>query len=95
MILSASEELLPAHLPREIVGQLDLARAREIDPWEQWLNLRPTGQVALEELLSRVEKHLLRWALDAANHNRVRASELLGLAKVDQLRYLLRKYEID
>lgn len=95
MILSSGEELLPAHLPREIVGRMKLTGACEINPWEQWLNLRPAGQVMLEEVLSRVERHLVRWALETAKYNRVRASELLGLAKVDQLRYLIRKHEID
>jgi two-component system, NtrC family, response regulator AtoC len=95
MILSNNEELLPMHLPREIVGRLDSTKAHEIDPWEHWLNLRPTGQLVLEEVLSRVEQYLVRWALETANHNRARASELLGLAKVDQLRYLMRKYEIE
>ena len=95
MILSNSAELLPMHLPREIVGRVDSTKVHEIDPWEHWLNLRPTGQLILEEVLSRVEQHLVRWALEMAHHNRSRASELLGLAKVDQLRYLMRKYEID
>jgi DNA-binding NtrC family response regulator len=95
MILSNSDELLPEHLPREIVGRGDVARAREPDPWERWLNLRPAGQVELEEVLSQVEQHLVRWALETANHNRARACELLGLAKVDQLRYLMRKHAID
>lgn len=95
MILSNTDDLLPIHLPREIAGRLDASLTREIDPWEQWLSLRPTGQVALEDVLSRVEQHLVRGALETANHNRARASALLGLAKVDQLRYLMRKYEID
>jgi DNA-binding NtrC family response regulator len=95
MILSSSDELLPEHLPREIVGKSDLTRACEPNPWERWLNLRPAGQVDLDEVLSQVEQHLVRWALATANHNRARACELLGLAKVDQLRYLMRKHEID
>ena len=95
MILSTNDEILPAHLPREIAGRGNLAPVQERDPWEQWLNLRPAGQVALEALVSQVERHLVRWALEAANHNRARACELLGLAKVDQLRYLMRKYEIE
>lgn len=95
MILSNSEELLPMHLPREIAGRIEAAGLREIDPWEQWLNLHPTGQLVLENILSKVEQHLVRWALTKANHNRARASKLLGLAKVDQLRYLMRKYEIE
>jgi transcriptional regulator with PAS, ATPase and Fis domain len=93
MILSNNDELLPEHLPREIIGRVDIAR--EPDPWERWLNLRPTGQVELEGVLSQVERHLVGWALETASHNRARACELLGLAKVDQLRYLMRKYEIE
>ncbi len=95
LILSSGEEILPAHLPREISGRAGGSTAAEVDPWEQWLNLRPTGQVALEELLGRIERHLVRWALEVTSHNRARACELLGLAKVDQLRYLMRKYEIE
>ena len=95
MILSNSEELLPEHLPREIVGRADMTHMREPDPWERWLNLRPAGQVKLEGVLSQIEQHLVRWALEATNHNRNRACELLGLAKVDQLRYLMRKHRID
>ncbi|HEX7737367.1 MAG TPA: sigma-54 dependent transcriptional regulator [Ktedonobacteraceae bacterium] len=95
MILSNHEELLPEHLPREIAGRAEPARGHEPDPWERWLNLRPAGQVELEGVLSQVEQHLVNWALEAANHNRARACELLGLAKVDQLRYLIRKYEIE
>ena len=95
MILSSSDELLPEHLPREIIGRVDIVRSREPDPWERWLNQRPAGQVELEGVLGQVEQHLVRWALTAASHNRARACELLGLAKVDQLRYLMRKYEIE
>lgn len=95
MILSNNDELLPEHLPREIIGRAEATRTRGPDPWERWLNLRPTGQVELERLLGQIEQHLVRWALETARHNRARACELLGLAKVDQLRYLMRKYEID
>lgn len=93
LILSSGEEMLPVHLPREINGRASLAA--EVDPWEHWLALRPTDQVVLEELIARIERHLVRWALEVASHNRARACELLGLAKVDQLRYLMRKYEIE
>lgn len=95
LILSSGEEILPAHLPREISGRASGSTAAEVDPWEQWLNLRPTGQVVLEELIGQIERHLVRWALEVTSHNRARACELLGLAKVDQLRYLIRKYEIE
>lgn len=93
LILSSGEEILPAHLPREINGRASLAA--EVDPWEHWLTLRPTDQIVLEELVGRVERHLVRWALEVTSHNRARACELLGLAKVDQLRYLMRKYGVD
>ncbi len=95
MILSNGDIILPVHLPREVAGQLESASGRVLDPWEQWLNLRPGGRVILEDVLSQVEQHLVRWALATANHNRARASELLGLGKVDQLRYLMRKYGIE
>jgi len=95
LILSNGEEILPAHLPREISGRASGSATAEVDPWEQWLSLRPTGQVALEELIGQIERHLVRWALEVASHNRTRACELLGLAKVDQLRYLMRKYGIE
>jgi DNA-binding NtrC family response regulator len=100
MILSnsdegSSNELLPAHLPQEIVGSADTENASSLDPWEQWLNLRPQEPISLDEVHERVARHFIRWALETAKHNRTRASELLGLAKVDQLRYLIRKYGIE
>src|SRR5579883_2115348 len=95
MILSAGDELLPSHLPREIVGTIDDERGSQIDPWEQWLRLHPPGQISLEEVNERVERYFVRRALESAGYNRARAAELLGLAKVDQLRYLMRKYEIE
>jgi DNA-binding NtrC family response regulator len=95
MILSNSDELLPSHLPQEIVGSADVENASSLDPWEQWLNLRPQGPVSLDAVHERVERHFIRWALETAKHNRTRAAELLGLSKVDQLRYLIRKYGIE
>jgi len=95
MILSNSDELLPAHLPGEIAGRIDASNGSQLDPWEQWLDLRPPAQVSLEEVIGRVEQYFVRWALATTQHNRTRAAELLGFAKVDQLRYLQRKYGID
>ena len=95
MILSNSDELLPAHLPHEIVGAGDLQSAVPADPWEQWLNARPLAPIALDEISERIEQHFVRWALETAKHNRTRAAELLGFAKVDSLRYLMRKHRID
>lgn len=95
MILSNGDELLPAHLPQEIVGRIANGEESVADPWEQWLLLHPPGPVSLEDLVAHVEQHFLRWALKTTHHNRTRAADLLGFAKVDQLRYLLRKYEMD
>lgn len=95
MILSSRDELLPPHLPLEIVEQGGLSQGQRSDPWEQWLNSWPAGPLSFEELSARFEQHLVRWALETAKHNRTRAAELLGFAKVDQLRYLMRKHGIE
>lgn len=94
MILSNSDELLPMHLPHEIAGQGNGADASR-DPWEQWLQARPSGPISLEEISGHIEQYFVRWALQEAQYNRTKAVELLGLAKVDQLRYLMRKYNIE
>jgi DNA-binding NtrC family response regulator len=95
MILSSGDELLPAHLPLEIVGLKLHADASPLDPWEQWLKAHPQGPVVLDDICERIERHFVSWALETAGHNRVRATELLGFSKVDQLRYLMRKYGIE
>ena len=95
MILSNADELLPAHLPYEIVGHVDNNGVSLLDPWEQWLSLHPPGPISLEEVSERLEQHFVYWALKTTRHNRTRAAELLGLTKVDQLRYLMRKHNIE
>jgi len=95
MILSNSDELLPAHLPYEIAGNVTGNDHTTPDPWEHWLSMHPLGPLSLEEISARVEQHFVRWALETTGHNRTRATELLGLVKVDQLRYLMRKYDIE
>src|SRR5258708_20807361 len=95
MILSNSDELLPMHFPHEIVGYVNGNNLNRIDPWKQWLDVRPMLPVALEEVHTRVEQHFIPWALETTKHTSTRPPHLLGLAKVDQLRYLMRKYGID
>src|SRR6266516_69887 len=95
MILSNSDELLSVHLPYEIAGHMNNNGRSPLDPWEHWLSLHPSGPLSLEELNARVEQHFIRWALEIAGRNRSRAAELLGFTKVDQLRYLMRKYGIE
>lgn len=94
MILSSGDELLASHLPYEIVGTTGTSHS-ELDPLEQWLQAQPSGSFSLEEVSERVEQHMVRAALEIAKHNRTRATELLGFTKVDQLRYLMRKYNIE
>ncbi len=95
MILSNNDELLSSHLPYEIVGSATIHTTYALDPLTQWLEARPTGPFSFEEVSERVEQHMLRTALETAKYNRTRAAELLGFAKVDQLRYLMRKHGID
>ncbi|MBO0778970.1 MAG: sigma-54-dependent Fis family transcriptional regulator [Ktedonobacteraceae bacterium] len=95
MILSTSDELLPAHLPQEVVGLRAQDSNTRPDPWKQWLSQHPGGEISLEEISAKVEHHFVCWALETAQNNRTRAAELLGFAKVDQLRYLMRKHHID
>ncbi len=98
MILSSGEELLARHFPQEIIGNTPTTRVSSMvsaDPLEQWLDRQPNGPISLNEVNERIEQHLVRWALHTANSNRARAAELLGLTKVDQLRYLIRKYHIE
>src|SRR5437588_4054286 len=63
MILGNSDELLPAHLPREIAGQLDSNSESSQDLWEHWLSLHPFEPLPLEEISRRVEQYFVRWAL--------------------------------
>ncbi len=95
MILSTNDEILPMHLPYEIAGSAASSSFSPLNPWEQWLQNIPPGPFSFEEVSARFEQHLVRWALEAAQHNRARAAELLGLGKVDQLRYLMRKHNIE
>jgi DNA-binding NtrC family response regulator len=95
MILSSSDEILPLHLPQEIVGAGGQRVPSPLDPWEQWLNSRPAGPLSFEGVTARFEQHLINWSLESAQHNKTRAAELLGLVKVDQLRYLMRKHGIE
>jgi two-component system, NtrC family, response regulator AtoC len=95
MILSNYDELLPVHLPQEIVGRAGNDGLHPTDPWEQWLNTHPMMPVLLEELSNRIERYFVCQALETSKHHRTRATELLGLTKVDQLRYLMRKHNIE
>lgn len=97
MILSTNDEVLPSHLPQEIVGASDSKSILQTDPLTAWLEALPSlpsGPLSLEQVSARVEQHLIGWALETAQQNRTRAAQALGLAKVDQLRYLMRKHNM-
>ena len=94
MILSSGEKLDASHLPYEIAGVANSV-PQTLDPLTRWIQEQPTSTFSIEEVIGRVEQHMLRAALETAQHNRTRAAELLGFAKVDQLRYLMRKYNIE
>nr|BBH92290.1 acetoacetate metabolism regulatory protein AtoC [Thermogemmatispora argillosa] len=95
MILSSGDEIQPAHLPQEIVGYSESRQRETSDPWEEWLASHPAQSLPLERIVERVERYFIRQALQEAGHNRTRAAELLGMGKVDQLRYLMRKHGIE
>jgi DNA-binding NtrC family response regulator len=94
MILSSGEQLDASHLPYEIAGTTG-STPQTLDPLTRWIQEQPSGDFSMEEVIERVEQHMLRVALETAKHNRTRAAELLGFTKVDQLRYLMRKYTIE
>jgi DNA-binding NtrC family response regulator len=82
VILEEGSEILPEHLPDELLLG---SRAADLGPGF----MLPAGGVDLEEL----EKDLLKQALEQAQGNKTRAAGLLGLTR-DTLRYRLEKYEL-
>ena len=95
MILSPGDEILPVHLPQEIMGVGEARDSSSTDALAVWLESLPEISISLEQVSNRVERHLIHRALEAAQQNRTRATQLLGLAKADQLRYLMRKHSIE
>jgi len=95
MILHDSKELQQSYLPREIVGYNEQQESCCYDPWEQWLKTHPQEAVCLDRMVERLEQCLVCWALETTNYNRPQAALLLGLSKVEQLRYLIHKYDIN
>ena len=81
VVLESSEEILPEHLPREIISQ-------SIPISNKGYILPETG-ISLEE----VEKDLIRQALEKAKHNKTLAAKLLNIS-YDTLRYQIKKFGI-
>ncbi|MBV8694902.1 MAG: sigma-54-dependent Fis family transcriptional regulator [Chloroflexi bacterium] len=95
IILHDGKELQQSYLPQEIVSQNGQQECFCYDPWEQWLKTHPQEAVCLERIIERLEQYLVRWALEATSYNRQQAAMLLGLSKVEQLRYLMHKHGIN
>ncbi len=84
MVLCDGREIQPAHLPAELDGAtLSLGEMRSP-------RLPPEG-INLGDMVSQLEKSLVREALERANGNQSKAAELLSMTR-DQLRYRIEKY---
>lgn len=83
VILEEGDEILPEHLPEALKPG---GRALDLQPG---FGL-PAGGIDLEKL----ERDLIRQALQQARGNKTRAAELLGLTR-DTLRYRVEKYKLE
>ncbi len=82
VVLENSEEILPEHLPKEIVTQSAYSSNRRY--------VLPETGISLEE----VEKDLIRQALEKAEHNKTLAAKLLSIT-YDTLRYQIKKFGLE
>jgi len=88
MVLCDGREIQPIHLPAELSdGIVPLSGLR---PSRLRADLPPEG-VDLEDLVSQLERHLIKDALAKTGGNQIKAAELLSISR-DQLRYRLQKY---
>ena len=83
LILASGKVILPDHLPPELRKE---QRAAAPDPGKAAVSL-PSEGLRLEE----VERDLVRQALEATEHNQVRAARLLGISR-DALRTRMKKF---
>ncbi len=82
MILENEQYILPEHLPVELSSRADVADARSS------LHLKfPEGGLDIE----KVEKELIRQALDRSGWNQTKTARLLNLRR-DALRYRMKKF---
>ncbi len=83
MILENEELILPEHLPIEVCSESNGGRSEKV---EADVKL-PTGGIDIE----KVEKELIRQALDTTRGNQTKAAKLLNLTR-DTLRYRMQKF---
>jgi DNA-binding NtrC family response regulator len=93
VILCDGDEIRPQHLPAEIVACQPSptpapaeAKGDSVPPNGHGLNLK--------EAVARLEEDLIRRALALADGNQTRAANTLGISR-DELRYRLRKYQLE
>jgi len=86
VVMESGEELLPGHLPKEILVEVDSAETTRSG---HGFTLPDQG-IFLEEL----EKDLILQALDKTGGNKTLAAKLLGIS-YDSLRYQVRKFGLE
>jgi transcriptional regulator with PAS, ATPase and Fis domain len=85
VVLESAENIMPQHLPKEVISQSM--------PTTQVLGDRfvlPSTGLSLEGL----EKDLIIQALERAKHNKSLAAKLLGIT-YDSFRYQIKKFGLD
>ncbi|MDH7488818.1 MAG: sigma-54 dependent transcriptional regulator [Anaerolineae bacterium] len=93
IILCDGEEIRPQHLPAEIVACQPCPAAAPADAKGD--GTPPNGHgLNLKDAVARLEEDLIRRALALADGNQTRAANALGISR-DELRYRLRKYQLE
>jgi DNA-binding NtrC family response regulator len=95
LILCQGSEILPDHLPPELLGRRDmLSNAPDADSlWERWLDAAPFGEMAPDVVKDRVERFLILRSLRNAGWQRGAAARQLGFS-TDLLRHYMKKHKI-
>ncbi len=82
VVLKCAEEILPEHLPFEIMNQSESSSKGFTDRF-----ILPESGIVLDD----VEKDLIEQALQKSQNNKTQAAKLLGIS-YDTLRYQIKKY---
>ena len=94
LILAPGQDILPEHLPPEIIGQR-MAGAEAPDPdvlWDRWFDAAPFADLSLNDTEARMQRSLVRRAMHQAGGQRQEAARLLGLSNADALSHYLKKF---
>jgi transcriptional regulator with PAS, ATPase and Fis domain len=82
VVLESIEEILPEHLPKEIIDQRKAALPGKKDRF-----VLPDDGISLDDM----ERDLIIQALERANNNKTVAAKLLNIS-YDSLRYQIKKF---